>query len=94
MTTHRLKTWPAHFEPIAAGIKTAELRLDDRGFEVGDILRLEEYRPDTPEMRIGGAYTGRVLDVRVTHILRDATYLREGYVMLSFAAIPATGSAK
>jgi hypothetical protein len=42
---HDLKTWPEHFKYIKTGIKTFEIRENDRGFEVGDILNLREFSP-------------------------------------------------
>jgi len=60
---HRLKCWPEFFEPIKAGNKTHDLRRsDDRDFQVGDRILLEEY---DPEKR---TYTGRKLVVRITYI--------------------------
>ena len=46
---HELKTWPGYFAAIAAGIKTFELRRDDRpgGYREGDILDLVEHDKDT-----------------------------------------------
>lgn len=32
---HDLKTWPEHFRDVRAGIKTAELRLNDRNYQPG-----------------------------------------------------------
>lgn len=43
MTTHTIKTAPEHFQALLDGTKTAELRKDDRGFAVGDVLVLREY---------------------------------------------------
>jgi hypothetical protein len=47
---------------MIAGRKTHEIREMDRPFAVGDVLRLREYDPGTAE------YTGRDLDVDVTHL--------------------------
>jgi len=46
--THELKCQPPHFAAVAAGRKTVEIRRDDRGFAVGDILDLREYDPEQP----------------------------------------------
>ena len=62
MKIHALKTWPEYFEAVAGGEKTFEIRKDDRGFKVGDVLELREYR--ITEDR----YTGRSLWRRVTYI--------------------------
>ncbi len=38
--THELDCWPDFFWPIVRGEKNFEYRLDDRGFAVGDCLKL------------------------------------------------------
>lgn len=64
-TTHELKTWPVFFEAVWSGDKTFEIRKNDRGFRVGDWLRLRE----SSFKGIETVYTGRVLLVEVTYIL-------------------------
>lgn len=93
MTTHELKTHPPHFADVAGGVKTAELRRDDRGYAVGDTLVLREWEPalyaqaladgSTAEEATAFAYTGEAVRARVTHILRGGPWLAEGYAMLS-----------
>lgn len=60
--THHLKTWPRFYENVASGAKTFEIRKDDRDFNAGDVLVLQEYEPDAK------AYTGRECAVRVTFV--------------------------
>lgn len=81
MKKHDLKILPEHFQAVWDGNKKAELRKDDRGFEVGDILALREWD--------GEKYTGSGLAVRVTHILRKCPEygLADGYCILSIGAI-------
>jgi ASC-1-like (ASCH) protein len=82
MTLHELRTWPHFFEAVWDGRKTAELRRDDRGFAVGDIILLQEYEPTS------GDYSGREILARVTHIVDSATFgLQDGHVMLSMAIL-------
>ncbi len=81
MTTHELKTWPEYFDPVYDGRKRAELRRDDRGFAVGDVVHLREWEPMTQ------AYTGRELRATITHILRDGEWLTPGYVMFSIEVV-------
>lgn len=56
---HLLKCWTPHFEDVFAGRKPFEIRRDDRGFAVGDILELQEFEP-------GIGYTGRTCRRTVT----------------------------
>lgn len=59
---HRLKTWHRYFDAVKDGSKTFELRLDDRGFAVGDTLRLLRYNPE--RKTFSGEYV-----VQITYIL-------------------------
>jgi hypothetical protein len=59
---HELKSWVGLFEPIYNGEKTHELRVLDRDYRVGDILRLREFNPTEHN------YTGRDCYVEVTYI--------------------------
>ncbi len=43
MTVHHVKCWPKHFQAVWDGAKTAELRRDDRGYAVDDILVQHEW---------------------------------------------------
>lgn len=87
--THELKTVQPYFDQVWSGVKTAELRKNDRGFAVGDYLVLRELLPC---IRCGGyscgkeRYTGRAVIVRVTCITEGHDSLTPGYAMLSFKA--------
>lgn len=73
---HDLKILPVHFHAVKCGKKRAELRKADRHFAVGDTLNLREWTEKD-------GYTGRVVDVRITHCCDVGEYA-PGYVMLSF----------
>lgn len=45
MTVRFLKTHPSPFADVLVGTKTFEVRLNDRGFQVGDVLVLQEWIP-------------------------------------------------
>jgi hypothetical protein len=62
---HTLKAWPEWFVGLLDGTKTFELRRDDRGYRVGDVLRIWEYDPGRDEC------TGREVSAWITYILRD-----------------------
>lgn len=76
---HDVKCVPPHFNDVASGRKTAELRIDDRGYEVGDILRQHEY--------VGGEMTGSIIAHEITHKLTGGPWLAEGYCMLSLGRV-------
>lgn len=50
MKTHNLKTDPEVFSANLAGLKPWEIRYDDRGYQVGDMIILEETRFSGCEM--------------------------------------------
>jgi hypothetical protein len=54
---------PEYFNAIVEGRKNFEVRYNDRGFQVNDILRLREHT--------GEEYTGRVIEAEVTYLLDD-----------------------
>ena len=86
-TWHDLKTDPDAWDAVAAGIKTHEIRLDDRGFAVGDGLRLRKTRYTGHEMRAQGKpleYIGQPIERIVSHIQRGYG-LDQGWCILSFA---------
>ena len=87
MRIHELKTDAEVFAATALGMKAYEVREDDRGFEVGDVLFLRETRHTGEEMRVGEKpliYTGRHEMMEVTHILRGPIYgLLGGWVIMS-----------
>lgn len=79
--THELKAHGPPFTAVLAGEKTFEIRKDDRGFEVGDILHLREWEP------FEGRYTGRECKARVDYIARDAWGLPPGLVVMSIVVV-------
>lgn len=86
--THACKSWPHFFQAIKAGLKTHDLRYDDRGFKVGDLIELHEFDP------FGGGFTGDTVTVRVTYITGRETpcafssaVLERDYVILSIQRV-------
>jgi hypothetical protein len=59
---HDLKCWPEPYDALASGLKTFEIRKNDRGYKVGHYLRLNRWDPKTE------SYTGPFHIVRVTYI--------------------------
>jgi hypothetical protein len=80
MAAHRLKTWPGEFESTRLREKLAEFRLNDRDYQVGDILILEEWDP------VVERYTDRCLWALVRHIQPGGRFgIPDGYVMMTIA---------
>ncbi len=78
---HELKVWPEYFAGLVSGAKSFEVRRDDRGFAVGQVLRLREWSAD-------GGYSGRELRARVTYLLRGPAFgVEAGHVVM--ALVPA-----
>lgn len=53
---HRLKTETEFFQAVEAGIKKFEIRRDDRGFKVHDMVCLEEVVNGVPTGREAGPF--------------------------------------
>lgn len=94
---HAVKCFPKFFLPLSVGVKTFEVRKKDRLYREGDYLAINEFVPDSDdpydnfpqstvsidERRVdGGRYTGKSLLFRITYILDDKDYCKEGMVIL------------
>lgn len=93
---HELKTDPAVFQAVFDGLKTHEIRFNDRDFKVGDCLELLETKSTGNEMRNGAPleFTGRTIERTVSHVL-SGYGLIGGWVILSFAPLlPQQGGKK
>lgn len=77
---HEVKTLPKYFQPQAEGLKSFEVRRNDRDYQVGDILRQKEWTQE-------GGYTGRALDREIVYVLDDPTYCKEGFVVLGLREV-------
>lgn len=76
---HELKTIQPYFCDIQSGAKTFEVRKNDRYFQVGDYLALNEFE-DIPGVGVG--YAGRCMLVKITYVLNNSEYCKDGYVIL------------
>jgi len=73
MKTHHLKTLPKYWNDIRDGLKTFEVRRDDRGFEEGDELALVHTEHKSVIFR------------KVMYILRGGQFgIKAGYVVMGF----------
>lgn len=82
MTNHELKTWLEPWAAVADGTKRYEVRIDDRGFAVGDVLKLHEWDHETK------SYTGRSLIGPVTYLTHGPAFgLPPDMVVMSLGAM-------
>jgi hypothetical protein len=79
---HQLKILPKYFNKVFSGIKTFEVRFNDRDFQTGDKVSLNEYA-DTKTK-----YTGNQIDVVITYLLTDSVDgISKGYCVFGFVKL-------
>lgn len=74
---HQLKIEKKYFVDIKTFKKFFEIRNNDRNFKVGDYVGLNEIDED-------GEPTGKSMLVRISYLLSDNKFLKDGYVIFSF----------
>ena len=77
---HYLKTVNPYFRAVECGLKTFEVRFNDRNFQEFDILHLQEFSPPND-------FSGREIDFEVTYVLDDPTFCKDGFVVLGIKEI-------
>jgi hypothetical protein len=80
MKVHELKIKQNYFNDIRVNDKSFEIRKNDRGFEVGDILLLKVIDEVTEE------YTGHDMFIKVMYIHKGLG-LADGYVCMSIKRV-------
>jgi ASC-1-like (ASCH) protein len=75
---HRLKTLQPYYREVKERKKNFELRLNDRDFQVGDTVVLEEWT--------GESLTGAGITRKIKYILKDCPQygLKEGYCIFGW----------
>ncbi len=96
--THELKTWPEMFAAVLSGEKTFEYRKDDRGFMVGDILKLMHWDPAQYSSDVfprggyvkvpGSTISVECIHAEVTQILHGGRFgVPESYCVMSIRVL-------
>lgn len=78
--THTVKILPEYYEAVSSGKKLFEVRKNDRGYNAGDFILLREYESQE-------GFSGRALLCRITYMLSDESYCKEGYSILGIKVI-------
>lgn len=73
---HTLKCYKEYFQDIIDKRKTFDLRINDRGFTIGDSVCLKEYDPITEQ------YTGREYNCVIIYMLERFPGLYPHYCIL------------
>lgn len=98
---HAVKVLSKYYHDLIAGDKTFEVRKNDRPYQVEDILAVNEFIPkeqvnlekgeDVPKFwrKSGdGYYTGFGKLFKITYILDDPQFCKEGMVILGLKEVP------
>lgn len=73
--THELKTVNPYFMEVFCGLKSFEVRFNDRDFKEGDILLLKEF--------FLGEFTGNEVYAEIIYILPGGQFgIKKGYVVM------------
>lgn len=80
---HNVKIWPEFFDEVQTGERPVEMRIDDRGYEAGDTIRLEEWDPGKM------TYTGRVTEKKIIHVMKITELRAEIRTLLGINPSPA-----
>ena len=75
MKIHELKIQSEYFNSIVSGKKSFEVRVNDREYQKGDLLALNEME--------GAIHTGKCCLVYVDYILDNENFCKEGTVVMS-----------
>lgn len=88
LTVHDLKTWTTPFKATWDGLKTLEIRKNDRGYRAGHALHLREWAMPA-EVDEENHYTGASILALVTHV-QEGFGLPDGFVAMSIKVLKKT----
>ena len=89
MTIHSMKLKDEFFDAVQCGMKNFEVRYDDRGFRIGDIVEMKRTFDGLPPID-----DDEVIKRRIVYILRHEDFpdaLKEGYVVLGLSPMEVSG---
>ncbi len=79
MKTHHLKTIQPYFDRCWNQTKTFEIRKNDRDFQVGDEIFLQEYDEKLD------IYSGKEIQGTILYVVNNYPAIVKGYVVFSFS---------
>jgi hypothetical protein len=82
-TIHFLKCWPVYMGRVLNGSKRFEIRNNDRDFQTGDTIILQEWDPKR-ELYTDQNYRPRF---NIDYVLHDHEGLKAGFVIMSLTPL-------
>jgi hypothetical protein len=83
-TQHKLKCWTPYYLAIVAGEKKFDVRRDDRGFQKGDLVLLQQYEIGSGYVCGEGGHPYSI-EKKIQYILTGGQFgIEPGYVVLGF----------
>jgi ASC-1-like (ASCH) protein len=77
---HELKILNEYFIHVKSGLKTFELRKNDRDFIAGDVVVLKEIDEEKQ------SFTGRIISKNITYVLHGGVYgLEKDYCIIGLS---------
>lgn len=82
---HEVKAWPQQFKQIKDNERTFDPRKNDRNFQTGDVMIVNEFEPDSGSDfdHPTGRFTGDKTRRRINRVFENLPGLRPGYVVLA-----------
>jgi hypothetical protein len=85
---HVLKTWPEYFDAVVSGVKTFEVRRDDRGYREGDVLILQRWEPERQAYSTDATGHPEIMSKRVSYVLRGGQFgVEQGFVVMGLSNV-------
>lgn len=84
-TQHKLKCWTPYYLAIVAGDKKFDVRRDDRGFQKGDFVLLEQFDPKKLKYVTSSNGHRYSIEKEIKYILTGGQFgIEPSYVILGF----------
>ena len=80
---HQLKIESKYFTQIMTGVKTFEVRYNDRNYHAGDYLGLNEITDHQCNAKGERKETGRFILVKVLNVFDNPAFVKDGFVIMS-----------
>lgn len=80
MAIHELKCWPESLDPLFKGLKSFDVRKNDRNFKPGDLVVFKEWEPKIKSY--SGRWVRKRINYMITGTIAPSHGLATGYCVL------------